>query len=314
MKEMIKEILREEMGRMNKTFYFISGLPRSGSSVLSSILNQNPKFYSGSNSPVLSTMIMLEQNFSNDDSFNLNPKPEQAREIISSVLPQYYSDRTEPIIFDKSIFWTFHMKYIEGYFGIKPKVICPVRSTDEILTSFISAIRRNPIDINGKINFIDEQLVKANMPLTDDNRCEFLASSSGTLGQSIESIRKALMEGYDSAIHFVEYQDLINSPEETMNKIYEFLDEEYFHHDFNNLTDVTYQNEDTIYGFSDVPKVRPKLESTSNNPKDILSKNILEKCKDTEFWRILDDIEDEDTESSVVKNSYDDSESTTMIG
>ena len=39
-----------------KTFYFMTGLPRSGSTLLSSILNQNPKFYSGPSSPVVSTI------------------------------------------------------------------------------------------------------------------------------------------------------------------------------------------------------------------------------------------------------------------
>ena len=35
-----------------KTFFFISGLPRSGSTLLSSILKQNPDFYADISSPV----------------------------------------------------------------------------------------------------------------------------------------------------------------------------------------------------------------------------------------------------------------------
>ena len=48
---------------MKKTFYFMAGLPRSGSTLLSSILNQNPRFYSGPSSPVLGAMYALEANF-----------------------------------------------------------------------------------------------------------------------------------------------------------------------------------------------------------------------------------------------------------
>ena len=48
---------------MNKTFYFMAGLPRSGSTLLSSILNQNPRFYSGPSSPVLGAMFAVEQDF-----------------------------------------------------------------------------------------------------------------------------------------------------------------------------------------------------------------------------------------------------------
>lgn len=301
------------MKQIDKTFYFMAGLPRSGSTLLSSILNQNPRFYSGPSSPVVSTMLMLEQGFSNDELFIGYPKLDQAKEIISSVLPQYYSDVSKPVIFDKNRSWTIRMEYVQGYFGISPKVICPVRGTAEILTSFISMIHRNPMSVNGKINFIDEQLVKLNIPLTDDNRCEFLASPDGILGQSVEGIRKALMEGYDSSIHFVEYQDLVNSPEKTMSKIYEFLGEEEFEHNFNNLKNANRENDENVYGFSDMHEVRSKLKSTSSRPEDVLSENILEKCKNTEFWRVLDENDDDEDSESLIENVYSDDETTIKI-
>lgn len=308
MKEMIKEIIREEMNRLNKTFYFMAGLPRSGSTLLSSILNQNPKFYSGPSSPVVATMIALENQFSNDELFLGYPKPEQAKEIIASVLPQYYGDRQEPAIFDKNRSWTVRMNYIPGYFDIPPKVICPVRDTAEILTSFISMMKRNPYEVNGKINFIDEMLVKNNVPLTDDNRCEFIASPNGILGQSVEGLRKALMEGYDNSIHLVEYRDLVNNPKETVEKIYEFLGEELFEHDFNKLDNINRENDAQIYGFADMHDVRPTLESVSKNPEDILSPEILEKCKNTEFWRIVNSDFEDTNEEEVLEISEDDQE------
>jgi len=39
-----------------KKFHFMGGLPRSGSTFLSSLLNQNPRFDSSSSSPVLLMM------------------------------------------------------------------------------------------------------------------------------------------------------------------------------------------------------------------------------------------------------------------
>lgn len=270
---------------MNKTFYFMAGLPRSGSTVLSSILNQNPKFYSGPSSPVVPTMVALENNLSSDELFLGYPKPKQAKQIISSVLPIYYSDREEPVIFDKNRSWTIRMNYISGYFNIQPKVICPVRNTAEILTSFISMLRRNPYQVNGKINFIDEMLVKNNIPLTDDNRCEFLASAQGILGQSVNGLRQAYIDGFQEALHLVEYQELISNPEETINNIYEFLGEEPFKHNFNKLKNINPENDAQIYGFADMHQVRPKLKSVSSDPKEILSPTILAKCENTEFWK-----------------------------
>jgi sulfotransferase len=292
MKEMIKEILREEMSRLNKTYYFMSGLPRSGSTLLSSILNQNPRFYSGPSSPVVATMLTLENSFSNDELFLGYPKPLQAKEIISSVLSQYYGDRQEPVIFDKNRSWTARMEYIPGYFDIQPKIICPVRDTAEILTSFISMIRRNPFQVDGKINFIDEMLIKSNIPLTDNNRCEFLASPAGILGQSVEGLKKALMSGYDNSIHIVEYQDLVNNSKETMEKIYEFLGEEYFEHTFDNVENVNRENDKEIYGFADMHEVRAEVKSIADRPEEILSEEIVEKCKNTEFWRVVENTEE----------------------
>jgi len=93
MKEMIKEIIREEMMKANmKKYYFMSGLPRSGSTLLSSILNQNPRMHSGPSSPVVATMLALESSLSNDELYLAYPKPDQARKIISSVIDNYYSD------------------------------------------------------------------------------------------------------------------------------------------------------------------------------------------------------------------------------
>ena len=40
-----------------KKYYFIGGIHRSGSTLLSTILNQNPRFYSGPMSPVLPIIV-----------------------------------------------------------------------------------------------------------------------------------------------------------------------------------------------------------------------------------------------------------------
>lgn len=290
MKEMIKELIREEMMReMQKKYYFMAGLPRSGSTLLSSILNQNPRFYSGPSSPVTSIMLTLENALSNDELFLAYPKPEQAGKIISSVLSNYYSDIDRPVIFDKNRSWVNRLHYIPGYFGLEPKVICPVRNVSEILASFIDMHNRNPVAANGKINFIDEMLVKSNIPLTDDNRCQFIAGPNGILGQSYNGIKQALLEGKQKQLHFVEYDDLINNPKETMRKIYEFLGEEYFEHDFGKIENVNKENDAAVYGFADMHDVRPVLEKVSKKPEDILSDFVMEQCRNAEFWRNLDD-------------------------
>jgi len=296
---MIKEIIREEMMRASmKKYYFMSGLPRSGSTLLSSILNQNPNVHSGPSSPVVPTMLAIENSLSNDELFLAYPKPEQAGKMIASVIENYYSDIERPIIIDKNRSWVNRLHYITGYFGIEPKIICPVRNMDEILTSFISMHRRNPFTANGKINFMDDMLVKNNLPLTDENRCNILSDANwGIVGQSYNGIKKVILEGKRAHLHFVEYDDLLNKPEETMQKIYEFLGEDYYDHDFSKIENIHKEKDAEVYGIADMHDVRNTLSKVSEDPKDILPQSVYESCQGTEFWRDVDEEFNESTTS-----------------
>lgn len=280
----------------------MAGLPRSGSTMLSAILNQNPRFYSGPSSPVVPTMIALEQSLSQDELFLAYPKIDFGKKLVASVIDHYYADTDKPVVFEKNRSWTNRMEYIKGYFGIEhPKVIFPVRDVSEILTSFISMIRRNPGIVNERLNFIDQTLVQQGIPLNDENRCKLIAGP-GILGQSFDGLKKALSEGYRANIHFVEYNDLVNNPKETMEKIYEFLGESYYNHDFKNLKNIHQENDAQIYGFQDMHAVRKDVKSISELPEDVLPRSILDGVKGSEFWRELDDVPlTEDTESKVVK-------------
>jgi sulfotransferase len=298
MKEMIRELIREEMMKSMKTYYFMSGLPRSGSTLLSSLLNQNPRFYSGPSSPVVPTMIALEQSLANDELYLAYPKQPQAAKIISSVLENWYSDVEKPVIFDKNRSWVNRLHYIPGYFGIEPKVLYPVRDISEILTSFISMYRRNPYTGQGRISFLDEMLIKSNIPLSDDNRCEVLCGPGGIVGASYNGLKQVFAEGKEKQIHIIEYDDLINHPEETMKKIYDFLGEEYFKHNFENIENIHRENDQAVYGMADMHDVRSKLGKVSANPADVLSENILAKCAGSEFWRNINVDFDPDVQTS----------------
>ena len=271
-----------------KKYYFMAGLPRSGSTMLSAILNQNPRFYSGPSSPVVSTMLTLEQSLSKDELFLAFPKIDFGKKLISSVIDAYYSDTDKPVVFEKNRSWVNRVEYIKGYFGIEhPKIIYPVRDVAEILTSFISMIKRNPHIVNDRLNFIDQTLVQQGIPLTDENRCRLVAGP-GILGQSFDGLKKALSEGYRANIYFVEYSDLVDSPQETMQKIYEFLGENFYHHDFKNLKNIHQENDAQIYGFEDMHNVRKTIKPISQLPEDVLPQTVLDLVKGAEFWRQLD--------------------------
>ena len=272
-----------------KTLYFMAGLPRAGSTMLSAILNQNPRFYSGPSSPVVGGMLSLEQNFNQDELYFAYPKKQQVEDYIKNLIYYYYSDVKQPVVFDKNRSWTNRPAFIESYFGIEPKILCPVRSILDILTSFIDMHRRNPYQIGGKLNFLDDMLVKTGQPLTDENRCDTLCSPMGIVGQSAQGIREMLMSNREKQLHLIEYDDLVNDPETTMKKVYDYLGEEYYKkHDFKNLVNLHQENDAGVYGFADMHQVRKELKKVSKKPSELLPESIVTKYKNQEFWRNLE--------------------------
>jgi sulfotransferase len=272
-----------------KTFYFMAGLPRSGSTLLSSILNQNPRFYSGPSSPVLGVMYAVEENFTTNELYTGYPKPNQVIEIIGSIPHHFYSDVEKPVVFDKNRAWTARVPYIEQYIKQQAKILVPVRRVDEILTSVLSMIHRNPFqEGQDRINFVDEYLVKTNQPINDYNRCTHLLNPDGIVYESLNAVKLGLEQNMRDKMHFVDYNDMVSNPEQVMEDIYDFLGEEYYEHTFDGLSNIHRENDLNTYGLGDMHEVHSKLEKTSSSPESVLPKEILDLYEQNkqslEFW------------------------------
>jgi len=266
---------------MHKTYFFESGLPRSGSTLLSAILNQNPDLHCGAISPVLEIMYYTEQYFEGSEQALAYPKPEQHHKIISSVIDNYYSDREEKYIIDKCRAWPNNVDRAQEYITKTPKILCPVRDVLEILTSFVEMIHRN----SNQLSFIDNRLIEKGYALTDNNRCDYLMSQDGIVDQSLYAFGEGFRKGCEKYMHIIEYNDLVNRPEETMRKIYKFLDIPHYSHDFNNVFHKYREKDNKIYGLSDMHEVRKEVRKTSKRPEEVLSDYILNKYSNMEFWR-----------------------------
>lgn len=271
---------------MTKRFYFMAGLPRSGSTLLSSILNQNPNIHSGPSSPVAACMHSVENLLQKDELYKAFPKPVQARLMISNLISQYYSDIDKPVVIDKNRAWPAHVSLIENNLQQRAKIICPVRDIDEILASMISMLRRNATHAGvTRSNFIDEPLIKQNIPINDENRCHYIAGPNGILGNSLRSIVDGARAGFLDRMLFVEYKDLMAAPKQTLERIYAFLGEPNFAHDFDNIENTNKEKDLEIYGLEDMHDVRKVVKATAPNPKEVLPPLVIQRCKGMDIWR-----------------------------
>ena len=263
-----------------KTFHFLSGLPRSGSTLITSLLNQNPQIHASTNSPVLDTIHYTEDYLlKNSEQYRAHPKSDCAHKVISSIPHNYYYNVSESIIVDKSRGWVNQLEHINDYITKSPKIICPVRNIHDIIASFLQLIERS--DDN---NFIDDNLKSNNIEINNDNRSDYLMCSQGIIGLSYIALSEAYRKGWDKHILIVEYEDLVNNSQVEMNRIYDFLDLPHYTHNFDNV-ETEFEEKDIVYGLKDMHKVRTKVEKIYRNNEMYLSNDIINKYKQMEFWR-----------------------------
>ena len=153
-------------------FYFDCGLPRSGSTLLTALLNQNPDIHAGNLSPVFELMYYTDEILHKEQAQAV-PKPKVFQEIVTNTLIiNYYSDVDRPVVIDKCRAWPAHIDILKKYVTNNPKLICTVRHPLDILASFITLFHKD-----GTLNFIDKAMIEQKIPITDDNRCHYMMKS-----------------------------------------------------------------------------------------------------------------------------------------
>ena len=263
-----------------KQFYFMSGLPRSGSTLLTALLNQNPNIHASTNSPLLDTIHYTEEYLlKNSEQYKANPKPECAHKVLSSIPYNYYFNTPENIIVDKSRGWVNQIEHIKDYITKEPKIICPVRNINDIISSFLYLIQKS-----NTTSFIDKGLIEKNIPITNDNRADYLMSSEGSIGLSYHALSEAYRKGNDKYLLLVDYDDLVKNPQQELNKIYDFLEIPKFTHNFGSVKTKEDEN-DSVYELENMHTVRDKVEKIYRDNTKFLSKYILNKYKNMEFWK-----------------------------
>ena len=136
----------------------MGGLQRSGSTLLAAILQQNPEIYVSENSPICDLTYKLNQLFDNNYQYNSCPFENRRINVVKSLIDNYYYDVSESIIIDKFRSWgtSYNISMIEALYDQKVKIICPVRSITEILTSWIILFNKN----KNHVSYIDKLITE----------------------------------------------------------------------------------------------------------------------------------------------------------
>lgn len=252
-----------------KKIYFLSGLPRSGSTVLAALLNQHPEIHATSTSGLLDMLVGTLKAWSDSLSVRASTQDKEESEkeiqrILRNICQTKYESVDKPVILDKARGWAsdVNMPTMYNVLGYKPKIIATVRNVEDCVASMVRVAK--PEDLT-----------------------EFLRTSD--LVDHVKQSYQTLLRAHNFApecIHYVEYEDLISKPEEVLKGVHEFLGLSDYIYDFNNIDGSNLREKDEevweVAGLHDVKPVLAKQHS--QNSEDVLQ-HMYRHYVQPRFWR-----------------------------
>lgn len=265
---------------MSKRFFFISGLPRSGSTLLCNILAQNPEVHVSKATSGLHDVLfgirnqwdrLIEHQAEGTDY-------ERLRRVLRGVFENYH-DTDKNIIIDKGRGWLSLVEMAEFALGVPVKILCPVRDVAEILASFEKLWRNT----TGKSQWNFEQN-DYTLAQTVEGRCEIWSRRDQPVGLAYNRVKDAFARGHGDKIKLVEFTELTTNPSVTMSAIYTFLEMDYFTHDFSNVAQYTREDDENVHRIGGLHSIRAKVEPVPKSARAILGP-VAEKYRNLETWR-----------------------------
>jgi sulfotransferase len=262
---------------MSKTIHFVSGLPRSGSTLLCNALAQNPRVHSTATSG-LHEIGYIARQFSATEEFKTIPNPQDGETLfydyVKGGCENAFNRLTDrPVVVDKCRSWVGHLDML---FAIWPnaKVLVPVRDMRGILSSFEKKWRKHPFPFTGV-----EKQSPQNWTTVEKRAQGWL--NIPPLGIAVERLSDAVKR-YKDKLHFVHFEELTKNPKQTMNKVWEYLEEEPFDHNFDNVEQYTVEHE-LGWPYGD-HEIRNQVKPLENDWSRTLGKDFSEKINESFKW------------------------------
>jgi len=245
---------------------FFAPIHRTGSSLLSSILNQNDKIHSEGHSPLCAMLWDIQSSL--DDELTVNSvlashrDPEDLKKsFLNSLIDDYYQGNSDKLIIDKSSYWGLagNFEMIERYIDPDPKIIITRRDLSDVVRSYVNVYMENGFSQEYAENYL----------LFGDG------FHGGMLMRSIASTLWAQLSK-KSNFFFVDYDLLVDNTKETIDALYDFLEIDRFSHNFN-IKEKKYQD-DQNFVLKGLSEVRPGISKRKISV--VLSDNATNKIKE----------------------------------
>lgn len=263
---------------MASSYHFISGLPRAGSTLLTALLQQNPRYRAELASPVVS-MIEAVQPYTSGGEYSLFMDDVTRANVFRGLFDSYYAQQlstmpANPVIFDSNRFWTGNAAMIAHLFP-SARIICCVRDIGWIIDSIERLLTKNPLQLS--------RIFAGGAKNSVFGRAESLMSpEQGLIGTPYYKLSEAWYGDFAKRLIVVPYNNLVKEPKRTMQRLYAELGEPQFEHDFNDVEFDDVSEYDAYIGMPGLHTVRKKVEHIERIPG--IPPEIFFKYAGAQFW------------------------------
>lgn len=250
------------------------GLPRSGNTLLSCILNQNPQIQVSANSLLPEIFYRIDDLF-NTDIYNVFPDSNSLESVLENIFENYYKNWTGQYIIDRSSWGTpTNFEYLKKYLKNDLKIIVPVRNILEIAQSFINLDWEIDYSYKNKLVYLTPE----------EYKYEYVLEYSDIMWKAMWCVRNFCLDENKKYVHFVDYNDLVNDVEGEIKKIYNFLEIDLYEHNYQTIESFSVNN--VVYQdyVQKLHLVKSKIEK-SKITIDSIPEKIKQKYSNLEIWK-----------------------------
>lgn len=236
-----------------KQYMLLSGLPRTGSTLLVALLTQNPRIYGEGASALCHIMWNAKQACDITAAFAANNRLHTKHDILSALPGLYYKDVEQPIVIEKGRTWSHPANFNmwKEYISAGQKMVVLVRPIDQIVRSFVSLRQRNG--------------------WTGDLWSDLLEPGSEPIMRAFDAVYLAQQQPTDKIL-FIEYKDLVANPASVLRSIYDHYGWDYFEHWFDNISQLNQEN-DEVHKLMGMHEIRASISIRDINielPDDVV--------------------------------------------
>jgi sulfotransferase len=204
---------------------FITGLPRSGSTLLSAVLRQNPSLHADVESPLVDVVVAATKAMSAAEGA-VFISDDQRQMVLKGIIQSYYSHLShKECVFDSNRRWS-SLTFMLARLCPEARLICCVRNPAWILDSLERNVRRNAL--------IAPRIFGHEMG-TVYSRAEEV-STRQLLRPSLQALRQAWFSEEAESLVAVRYESFVQRPQEVIDRLYAVLGLQPWPHDFKQVT------------------------------------------------------------------------------